>query len=68
MIHHMGILIGGLTFIWVIAWFILTADTPAEHSRISEAEKQHIESSIEYDTNKRVCRSMFCINDNMAEF
>lgn len=44
---------GGLTFIWVIAWFILTADTPAEHPRITEAEKNHIESSIEYDTHIR---------------
>ncbi|OPL33396.1 sialin, partial [Mytilus galloprovincialis] len=46
-------LTGGLTFIWVIAWFILTADTPAEHPRITEAEKNYIESSIEYDTHIR---------------
>lgn len=46
-------LTGGLTFIWVIAWFILTADTPAEHPRITEAEKNYIESTIEYDTHIR---------------
>ncbi|CAG2189481.1 SLC17A5 [Mytilus edulis] len=34
-------LTGGLTFIWVIAWFLLTADTPAEHPRITEAEKNY---------------------------
>jgi hypothetical protein len=34
---------------------MLTADTPAEHPRITEAEKNLIESSIEYDTHKRVC-------------
>lgn len=46
--------LGGLTFIWVIAWFVLTADTPAQHPRITEAERQHIECSIEYNTHIRV--------------
>lgn len=46
--------LGGLTFIWVIAWFVLTADTPAQHPRITDAERRHIESLIEYNTHIRV--------------
>lgn len=54
---------GGLTMIWVIFWFVLTRDTPAEHPWITEAEKDYINSVIEYDTSKRVTNfTIFCFS------
>ncbi|XP_025084617.1 sialin-like isoform X2 [Pomacea canaliculata] len=32
--------------LWVVVWFMVTADTPAKHKRISEAERNYIETSI----------------------
>ncbi|XP_025084629.1 sialin-like [Pomacea canaliculata] len=32
--------------VWVVVWFVVTADTPAKHKRISEAERNYIQSSI----------------------
>ncbi|XP_062591838.1 sialin-like [Saccostrea cucullata] len=44
---------GGLTLLWVFAWFYVTADTPDQHPRISKAERDYITSSIEYNTTIR---------------
>ncbi|XP_025079852.1 sialin-like [Pomacea canaliculata] len=32
--------------VWVVVWCIVTADTPAQHKRISEVERNYIQSSI----------------------
>ncbi|PVD36706.1 hypothetical protein C0Q70_03692 [Pomacea canaliculata] len=32
--------------LWVVVWCIVTADTPAQHKRISEVERNYIQSSI----------------------
>ncbi|VDI75516.1 Hypothetical predicted protein [Mytilus galloprovincialis] len=45
--------LGGLACIWVVAWFILVRDTPSDHPWISEAERDYINNSIEYDNTKR---------------
>lgn len=37
---------GSLGVIWFIAWMMLTASSPAEHPRISEAERNYIEQSV----------------------
>ncbi|CAH1784347.1 unnamed protein product [Owenia fusiformis] len=39
-------ILGGFTVIWTVLWMVLTTDTPAEHKRISEVERDHIEKSI----------------------
>ncbi|CAC5356926.1 SLC17A5 [Mytilus coruscus] len=44
---------GGLACIWVVAWFVLVRDTPSDHPWISEAERDYINNSIEYDNTKR---------------
>ena len=38
--------IGILGIIWYIFWLLLIFDSPAKHPRISEREKEHIESGI----------------------
>ncbi|CAG2223698.1 SLC17A5 [Mytilus edulis] len=45
--------LGGLACIWVIVWFIIVRDTPSDHPWISEAERDYINNSIEYDNTKR---------------
>ena len=35
-----------LGFVWVAIWFRFARDTPAEHPRISAAERNHIESDL----------------------
>ncbi|OWF55374.1 sialin-like isoform X2 [Mizuhopecten yessoensis] len=47
---------GGLTFLWVLMWFYVSADSPQEHRRISAVEREHIVSSIEYNTTKRTAK------------
>ncbi|KAH9523359.1 hypothetical protein Btru_039829 [Bulinus truncatus] len=37
---------GLFTLLWVLAWFILTADTPGQHRWISEREKLYLETAI----------------------
>ncbi|XP_025084631.1 sialin-like isoform X2 [Pomacea canaliculata] len=32
--------------VWVVVWFVVTADTPAKHKRISEVERSYILNSI----------------------
>uniref|UniRef100_A0A0B7AY25 Major facilitator superfamily (MFS) profile domain-containing protein n=1 Tax=Arion vulgaris TaxID=1028688 RepID=A0A0B7AY25_9EUPU len=39
---------------WVVAWFLLTADTPAKHRRISPEEKEYIETAIGKAVLKKV--------------
>jgi hypothetical protein len=34
--------LGGLTFIWVIAWFVLTADTPAQQYSIRDLDNPEV--------------------------
>ena len=37
---------GSLSLLWVIFWFLLVADTPAQHPRISQEERKYIQTSI----------------------
>ncbi|XP_025084611.1 sialin-like isoform X1 [Pomacea canaliculata] len=39
--------------LWVVVWCIVTADTPAQHKRISEVERNYIQSSIGDNTEKK---------------
>ena len=40
------LLTGCAGLIWCLVWFILAADSPANHPRISAAERSYIETSI----------------------
>ena len=46
--------IGGLACVWVLIWFYQTRDTPMEHPRISDIERDYIVNNVEYDASKRV--------------
>ncbi|XP_035660180.1 sialin-like isoform X1 [Branchiostoma floridae] len=37
---------GIVALVWFVAWMLLVHDSPAEHPRISEEEREYIESSI----------------------
>ncbi|XP_046544390.1 LOW QUALITY PROTEIN: sialin-like [Haliotis rubra] len=37
---------GAVSCVWVLAWFCLIHETPADHPRISKSEKEYIENSI----------------------
>ena len=37
---------GGLSLLWVVFWFLMVADTPAQHPRISPEERSYIEASL----------------------
>ncbi|XP_063845764.1 LOW QUALITY PROTEIN: sialin-like [Scylla paramamosain] len=37
---------GGLSLLWYILWLIFVYDSPAQHPRISRAEKKYIEESL----------------------
>ena len=39
-------LTGGLSMAWVVAWFLLVWDSPALHPRISQEEREYIQSSL----------------------
>nr|XP_003704538.2 PREDICTED: putative inorganic phosphate cotransporter isoform X2 [Megachile rotundata] len=44
---------GALAFIWSITFFFFGSDSPAQDSRISQEEKEYIESSIRSDEGKK---------------
>lgn len=47
--------VGGVTaLVWVLAWSLMGANSPAEHNTISEAEKKYIISSLSNTTSKKV--------------
>ncbi|XP_012939514.2 sialin-like [Aplysia californica] len=37
---------GVMFLLWVVAWFPVTSDTPAQHKRVSAGERKYIEGSI----------------------
>lgn len=37
---------GGLCFVWILLWFLLVADTPSTHPRISASERDFIISNL----------------------
>ncbi|XP_057667760.1 putative inorganic phosphate cotransporter isoform X1 [Diorhabda carinulata] len=47
-------LFGGLGYVWMLAWIILSANTPATHSQISLAEREYIEKSLSVKANEKV--------------
>lgn len=44
---------GGLTLIWLIAWAFLTTDSPDNHPRIKENERNYIASNLGYKSSKK---------------
>ncbi|XP_060589473.1 uncharacterized transporter slc-17.2-like [Ruditapes philippinarum] len=44
---------GILGILWSLAWFYITADTPASHPRINAQEIKYITRNVEFDTEKR---------------
>ncbi|KAJ8307792.1 hypothetical protein KUTeg_014657 [Tegillarca granosa] len=44
---------GGLTLIWLIAWAFLTTDSPDNHPRIQENERNYIASNLGYKSSKK---------------
>lgn len=56
---------GGLCCIWVMFWFVLARDSPEDHPRITQAEKNYIVKNIEFDTTKRVI--LYCLNINYRQ-
>ncbi|XP_069110968.1 sialin-like isoform X2 [Argopecten irradians] len=47
---------GGLTFLWVLMWFYVASDSPEDHKRITDVEREYITSNIEYNTTSRTAR------------
>lgn len=56
---------GVVALVWSVVWFFVVFDSPAQHPRISQEERQYIESSIgeatshgkvQYLLNSYVCR------------
>lgn len=45
---------GGLGYVWMLAWILLCANTPATHSRISRAEREYIEKSLSVKANEKI--------------
>jgi len=44
---------GAMGVIWSIMWFFLVYDTPSQHPRISDKEKNYIENAL----NKKAVKS-----------
>ncbi|CAH1802649.1 unnamed protein product [Owenia fusiformis] len=45
---------GGATFLWILLWAFFVFDTPRDHPRITDVERDYIESSIgQISTKKR---------------
>lgn len=44
---------GGLGLGWSVLWFFLSASSPAEHSFVSEREREYIEASLQEKTTVR---------------
>ena len=56
-----------LGFLWAALWFWFARDTPAEHSRISTAERNHIEASLPpKPTRQMALRTVFTIPSLLA--
>ncbi|BFZ21329.1 hypothetical protein BsWGS_24367 [Bradybaena similaris] len=39
--------------VWSLFWFILIHDTPSQHPRISQAEREYIQSNIKHSLNQK---------------
>lgn len=47
-------LYGVIGYIWIVLWFIYGAESPAKYRKISEVEKNYIESSLQTITTPQV--------------
>lgn len=47
-------LIAAIGYCWAILWFYLGANSPSEHSNISEGEKYFIERTLGLQDNEQV--------------
>ena len=45
-------------------WFVIARDSPEDHPRITQAEKNYIVKNIEFDTTKRVILILYCFYVN----
>jgi MFS family permease len=52
---------GVIALVWVLAWCLMGANSPAEHHTISEAEKKYIITSLSNTTSKKVIYIHFSI-------
>ncbi|XP_022119350.1 sialin [Pieris rapae] len=43
---------GIIGIMWSVAWFAVVYDSPAQHPRISDAERNHLMKALPQDTNK----------------
>ena len=44
-------LLGIISLVWCVGWYVLAFDSPASHPRVSQAEREFIESSLETEDN-----------------
>jgi len=45
---------GGVTVVWVVMWFFLAYDIPADHPRITKAELDYLTVLVQQSTVKKV--------------
>jgi len=55
-----GYYVGALGVIWSVMWFFLVYNSPAQHSRISDRERQYIEKALNKKADTKVCFSCTC--------
>lgn len=48
-------ILGGLAVLWLVAWALLTSDSPENHPRIQEHERKYIVTNIGYKPSNKVC-------------
>jgi ACS family sodium-dependent inorganic phosphate cotransporter-like MFS transporter 5 len=48
-------LFGGSTLIWLAFWFFFVFDSPNDHPRITDAEKEYIRSATGSHVQEKVC-------------
>jgi len=49
---------GLVTLVWVLAWCLMGASSPAKHKTISSAEKEYIHNSLCDTTSKKVLKNL----------
>lgn len=45
---------GGLGYVWMAFWFFLGFNTPSQHPKISQEERQYIEKSLDVKKDAKV--------------
>ncbi|KAJ8303345.1 hypothetical protein KUTeg_019741 [Tegillarca granosa] len=76
LLYVLRALIGSVTLAWAFVWFTVVRDTPADSKRITQAEKDYILSTLEYNPRIRtssvpwrdVCKSKAVWSNIIAHF